>query len=139
MNVIARSEYELAYYDSALTITPRGHPLKEMYSWISRWHLHKRKCKWLHLRFKFWLPIPFSTLVYVWFTYTCKILVSSQPADPWTAYLPKICRWIDISHVNVLGRSILVKWTNPHAAQALSQKRGELSWLAFSRRQLCYF
>ena len=28
VNVIARLEYELAYYDSALTITPRGHPPK---------------------------------------------------------------------------------------------------------------
>ena len=35
----------------------------------------------------------------------------------------------------MLDRSILIKWTNPHAAQELSHKRGELSWLAFPRSQ----
>ena len=29
-----------------------------------------------------------------------------------------------------MGRSILVKWTNPHTVQVLSNKRGELSWLS---------
>ena len=64
----------------------------------------------------------------------CRILVSRRPADSWTAYLPRKCRWIDTSHVNVLGRSILIKWTNAHAAQVLSHKRDEMSW-----RQPCYF
>ena len=37
VNVIARLEYELAYYDSmALTITPRGHP--PIFNWV-RAHL----------------------------------------------------------------------------------------------------
>ena len=27
----------------------------------------------------------------------CRILVNSQPAGKWTAYLPRICRWIDTS------------------------------------------
>ena len=31
VNVIARLEYELTYYD--LTITPRGHPLSNVVSW----------------------------------------------------------------------------------------------------------
>ena len=68
----------------------------------------------------------------------CRISISSQPANQWTAHLPRICRWIDSAHVNVLGTSILVKWTNPHAAQELSHKRGELSWLTFARRQPSY-
>ena len=68
----------------------------------------------------------------------CRILVSSQPTCKWTGVQKislRIWKWIDITHVNVLGRSILVKWTDPHAAPALSNKRGGLSWLAFPRRQ----
>ena len=38
-----------------------------------------------------------------------------------------------------MGRSILVKWTNPYAVQELSHKRGELSWLTFPIKQPCYF
>ena len=65
-------------------------------------------------------------------------LGGAQPANKGNVHLPRICMLIDTSHGNVLGRSIQVKWTNTHAVQALSHKRGKLSWLAF-RRQLSYF
>ena len=40
---------------------------------------------------------------------------------------------MDSPNANVLDRSILVKWAAPHAAQALFNKRGELSLASFCK------